>query len=270
MRGETLFGLALTPALRGLAIRLAYGGALATLAAGALLLCVDRGGEPQARAARRAIVLFALVLFLGLFPSAIWSHLAFVLAPVLLVLALVADRVDAALRARLRALALAWRGSLLALALAATALAVHISLDVPRWYPTPLDLPRGSLRVSAQQHALLHGATQFLVRCAGPDEKVFVAPDLPLLYFLANRRNPTPYDLVIPGAIDGERIVERLRESGTRCVVYNPQIYSQFAPFAELFPEVAEVLARDYRRVATIGSAGAEWHALVRREPGGA
>jgi hypothetical protein len=101
------------------------------------------------------------------------------------------------------------------------------------------------------------------------DEPVFVAPDQPLLYFLADRRNPTPYDLVIPGEVDGDRIVARLEATGTRCVVYNPRMYLQFAPFEELFPQVARHLAGSYRRVGSFGAPGREWHGLVRARDGG-
>ena len=38
------------------------------------------------------IVLFSLFFFLGIFPSAIWSHLVFVAPPSLLVVALLLDR----------------------------------------------------------------------------------------------------------------------------------------------------------------------------------
>ena len=103
-----------------------------------------------------------------------------------------------------------WRALTAVLVVAALLLAGRISLDVRRWYPEPLGVARASLFVGAEQRTQLRAAVRFLTRCAGPDEPVFVAPDLPVLYFLAARRNPTPYDLVIPGDIDEELIVERL------------------------------------------------------------
>jgi hypothetical protein len=168
VRGEALFGIPISPAFRGFAIRAAYGGTLATLALGALLLFVDRGAEPGLRAARRAIVVFALAMFLGIFPSAIWSHLGFVLAPVLLVFALLVDRMDSALRTRLPAAVFAWRGLHAALVLAALALTLRIGLDVRRWHPSPLDLPRAALHVSEDQRALLRGATLFCLPAGRP------------------------------------------------------------------------------------------------------
>jgi hypothetical protein len=266
MRGETLFGLPMSGLLRSAAIRLAYGGALATLAAGLGVLWADRRRRaPARRRASCAVVIFSVLMFLGIFPSAIWSHLAFVLAPVLLVFALVGDRVAGALAVRSAPAAAAWKGLYVVLLVGALALLVQISADVRRWHPEPLGVARASLYVSTGQRSLLRGATRFLERCAAPEEPVFVAPDLPLLYFLSGRRNPTPYDLVIPGEVRGDVIVRRLRQTATRCVVYNPRMYLQFAPFPELFPEVAHHLEGSYRRAEVISGQGAEWYGLVLR-----
>jgi hypothetical protein len=268
VRGEELFGSTVSPALRGAAIRVAYGGALAALAAGALAaLAAGRAGHVGALAALRAVVAFGLLLFLGIFPSAIWSHLAFVAAPVLLVAAVVAERVDRALAARSRAASWAWRAAWAGVAALGAVAAARVSADVARWYPEPLGVARGGLRVDPGQRALLRGATRFLERCARPDEPVFAAPDLPVLYFLADRPNPTRFDLVIPGNVSGAAIVESLERSATRCVVYNPRMYLQFRPFPELFPEVAAHLESAFRRAAEIRGGDAVWYGLVRGEP---
>jgi hypothetical protein len=270
VRGETIFGASVSPLLRGASIRLAYGGTLVTLLAGALILWRERAGASSGRRrATRAVVVFALLFFLGIFPSAIWSHLVFILAPVLLVLGLVGDRVSSWIEAHSRAAAWGWKGLFAALALGALALGWRISVDLRRWYPEPLGLARATLRVSPDQKALLRGATRFLERCARPGEPVFVAPDMPLVYFLADRHNPTPFDLVIPGAVSGPSIVERLAQTGTRCVVYNPKMYLQFAPFDELFPELARHLETAYRRAAIIRGQDSEWYGLVRQRKTG-
>ena len=193
----------------------------------------------------------------------------FILAPVLLVLGLVGNRVSSWIEAHSRAAAWGWKGLFAALALGALALGWRISVDLRRWYPEPLGLARATLRVSPDQKVLLRGATRFLERCARPGEPVFVAPDMPLVYFLANRHNPTPFDLVIPGGVSGPSIVERLAQTGTRCVVYNPKMYLQFAPFDELFPEVARHLETAYRRAVVIRGRDSEWYGLVRRRKPG-
>ena len=265
VRGEALLGVAVTPALGGAAIRLAYGGALATLAAGALAaLLPERAADAGARAALRSAVAFALLLFLGIFPSAIWSHLAFVAAPILLVAAAVAARVARALAARSAAASAGWRAAWAAAALLGAVAAAGVSAGVARWYPEPLGVARARLRVDAVQREQLRGATRFLERCARPGEPVFAAPDLAALYFLAARPNPTRFDLLIPGNVDGAEIVASLERSRTRCVVYNPRMYLQFRGFAELFPEVAEHLERAFRPSARFGSGESAWQGLVR------
>jgi uncharacterized membrane protein len=267
--GKTLFGLGMSPGLRSAAIRLAYGGALATLLAGVVLLAAEGSQPPERRRATRCVVIFAALMFLGLFPSAIWSHLAYVLAPVLLLFALVVERVAGALERAAPAAARGWAVACGAFCAAALAVGAQISVDLRRWYPEPLGVERGSLHVSKDQRALLGGAARFLERCAPAGEPVFVAPDMPLVYFLAGRRNPTPYDLIIPGAIDGALIVQRLTDTQTRCIVYNPKMYLQFAAFDELFPEVAAHLASDYRRETVIAGESTSWWGLVRERKRG-
>ena len=265
IRGEAFFGWALSPALQGASIRVVYGGTFLLLGVAAALLWWAGRDEDRLRArCTRVLCVFAIVFFFGIFPSAIWSHLVFVLPPILLVPGMLGDRVAARLGER-RVAFRVWQGIYGVLALAAVLVLVRVSLDLSRWYAEPLGLPRGSLHVDARQKALLGGGTRFLAHCAKPGESVFVAPDMPLLYFLADRRNPTPFDLVIPGDVKGDVIVERLEASNTRCVVYNPKMYLQFAPFEELFPEVAQLLHESYRRAAVITWQNTEWYGLVRR-----
>jgi hypothetical protein len=267
VRGETLLGLSISPGLRGAAIRLAYGGALATLAAGALAaLFTARSEAPAERAALRGAVAFGLLLFLGIFPSAIWSHLAFVGAPVLLVFSALAERVDRVLASAAPRGALAWRAGLASLAAGGAVASAAISLDVARWYPEPLGIARATLRVAPAQRAVLRDATRFLEACARPGEPVFAAPDIPVVYFLASRANATRYDLVIPGNVSGPAIVAELERRSVRCAVYNPRMYAQFRPFAELFPEVAHHLETRFRRAAELGSGDAAWWGLVRTD----
>lgn len=273
VRGEELLGLAVTPALGGAAIRLAYGGTLATLAAGALAALApgrDAGAGAELHTSSgplRTVVAFGLLLFLGIFPSAIWSHLAFVAAPVLLVAAAVADRADRALAARSAAAAWSWRAAWATAALLGAVAASGVSADVVRWHPEPLGVDRARLRVDPRQRSLLRGATRFLERCARPGEPVFAAPDLAVLYFLAARPNPTRFDLVIPGNVSGTEIVASLERSRTRCVVYNPRMYPQFRAFTELFPEVADHLERAFRRSARFGDGDSVWYGLEREGP---
>ena len=111
----------------------------------------------------------------------------------------------------------------------------------------------------------MRGAHEFLSECAVDDETIFVAPDMPLLYVLTCKRNPTPYDLIIPGNVDDETIVQGLRRFDTRCVVRNAAMYAQFESFEALFPQVSAYLDSSFEVVRTLESQGNRWLCLQRR-----
>ena len=167
IRGETLFGRPIPVWLWSGAIRVAYGGALLVLAAGGLRLWLDRrANPPRRRRESRALMVFAGSLFLGIFPSAIWSHLAFVFAPLLVIAAWVLEGVHDRLRTRSATTARAFAAAVAIFATAGVLAAARISFDIARWYPVPLSLPRASLHVSDDQAALYRGALRFVERCA--------------------------------------------------------------------------------------------------------
>jgi len=285
VKGESLLGIGVTPAIASLAIRACYGSVLFILVAAPLLI-VRRGlqgrkqetGEERAAAesheeasaerSTRACVIYGLVFFPGIFPSAIWSHLAFVTIPLLPLAGLVADRIEGELQGPAPAAAKLWRGGVLAGLSIAAVFCAAIPFDVVRWNAVPLDLDRASMKVSERQAGLYQGAHRFIETCAEPGEAIFALPDIPSVYFLSDRPAPTHYDLMIPGNVNGPLIAARLEETGTRCVVYNPQMYPEFPPFVQLFPNLARYVSTHYERTETFGGDGAQWWGLVRRERG--
>ena len=269
IRGEPFLGGNVSPLLRSISIRLSYGVPLAALAAGPVLLWLTRlEGSPEARRAARTSVVFALLLFLGIFPSAIWSHLAFVVPPALLLITFVGDRCEGFLAQRMPKLSWGPRAIPAVVLLVCAAVSLHVTADLRRWYAEPLGLPRATVRVSEDQAALLRDAHAFIEDCAGPDEAIFVAPDIPILYVLSRRPNPTPHDLIIPGDVDAALIIESLEADRTRCVVYNPRMYPEFPPFETLFPELARYLGANYTRSRQIRGEATVWLGLVREQAG--
>jgi len=264
IHGETFLGVTVTPGLRSFAIRASYGIALGSLALGLLGLWRSRErGGPSERRARHALVLFAVLFFPGIFPSAIWSHLAFVLIPILLVVAFLGDALEQELASRPGAVA-ALRAATVAVGLFAVLCVGRIAVDVARWNSIPLDLPHASLRVSERQAGLFQAAARFVDTCAPDDAPIFVAPDMPALWFITGRPNPTRFDLTIPGNVDGAEIARRLEETHTPCVVFSPQMYPEFPPFTRLFPELARYLGSRYRKQEVIRGGDGEWWGLVR------
>jgi hypothetical protein len=252
--------------LLSMAIRVAYGSAYLALAL-APLLAWRFGYDADAGVRRSARVFFpfAVVFFFGIFPSAIWSHLAIVYPPLLVVLVSAAAWAFTALRRAAPSAATVLRAGALGMALAGALFAVRLQRVVREHFRVPMQLSGVHVRVTERDVELHHRATEFLRTCAAPSEPVFVATDMPILYVTAARRNPTPYDLIIPGDVREDVILERLRGASVSCVVFAPKMYAQFAPFEQLFPALADYLASEFAVAQVASVQGVEWRFLQRR-----
>jgi hypothetical protein len=265
LHGADLFGVRVTPGLQQLAVRLSYGLPLAALALTPLVAWWSRSEPSGRRTASEASGLFAVVLFLGIFPSAIWSHLAFVLPPVLLVMGLLIATAGTRIGRWRTGAGRAWATGWAVLAASGIVVSGRVSLDLMRWYSEPSEVPHLSLRLAPIQAAVLRDAAGFVEECAGPGEPIFVLPDIPHIYFATGRPNPTPYDLFVARDADPVRAVAILEDKKPRCVVFNPNPYPEFAPFPERFPELADYLSSRYEMRRELGPRFARWEGLVRR-----
>lgn len=268
LQGETFAGIRVTPWVRSASIRASYGIPMLAMALSIFFLVfTDRNPEPERRRASRSTVLFAVVFSLGIFPSAIWSHLAFVTVPILLLLGFCGDRIESALMSRsLSAIALTWRTTVGLLALIALGAGAVSTAAVMRWNSEALEVNRArGLYVSPRSDALITGAVEYLDRCARPGEPILVLPDIPILYFLANRPNPSPFDLAIPGAVDGPMIIRRAEQASIRCAVINPRIYPEFPTLSEIYPRVHNYLAQGFQTVEVIKSGDSQWLGMRRK-----
>lgn len=267
IHAEALVGSAVDTNYLSHAIRLSYGVPIAVLIFGPVAWFLGaRSDNAHTRCGVRTSVTFTSLFFLGIFPSAVWSHLAFVMPPILLLLGLVLSQGDTALCARSRAAATGLRAVAATVTGCALVLAAFASMDVARWHPTPLDLPRASLNVTPHQAAIYQDALAFVNECSPSGEDIFVAPYMPIVYFLTDRGNVSRYDLTIPGNVDGQRIIDSLESAQTRCIVYNPVMYPEFAPFHELFPMLNEYLRQQYGRRRDIRGGNEAWFGLVRKD----
>jgi len=271
LQGSTTLGLKPTPGVRSLAIRASYGIPMLVLALGATLLWRDPyAGDDVAARSTRPTLIHAIVFFPGIFPSAIWSHLAFVMIPLIPVYVILGNRLHRFVASSARGPA--WSARVVpALALVVLGLWVASGIEsrakaIAR-NDVPLSHPRADMYVSERMAGLLGGAVDFIERCAAPDEYVFVAPDMPLVYFLTQRRTPQPHDLTIPGNVDGPLIARSLEAAQVRCIVFNPRMYPEFPPFATLFPQLAGYMQQRFVRVETFTGGDSEWYGL-RRRPG--
>ena len=269
VHGVPFAGLEITPELRSLSIRASYGLPIAALiAAPALLFFTRHGARGSARNAARATVLFAVIFAPGIFPSAIWSHLAFVMIPILLLFAFLGDGLEKILKRKASMGAVwSWRAFIGGLTLVALVVAAQTANSVMDFHPEPLGLERASVQVSQPNRALIRGATAFIRDCAEPGEPILVLPDIPILYFLADRPNPSRFDLAIPGNVDGSVIIEQSEATGVRCAILNPRMYPEFPPFEQLFPDLSVYIETRFQPVREIHGGGTRWVGLVRRKP---
>ena len=237
MENGTLLGWKPTRSFYRVVIVLSYYVPIAILAGGAFLALLGRDA-PRVRRSARTVAAFAALLFLALFPNTGWAHLLFVLPLVLVLAAWLLFHVGSRLRGCV----------LLGVALLA-GMTIIIERDLCRWYSVPLDTPRGRVLVKPE-HAEIMGETIAYIRSVTPPSaEVFVLPYVPIYYFFAERRNPTRYDLVLPGNVgarEEQEIIDVLERKRTEYVLLNPMPYPDFAPFEQLYPRLHAYLEDHY------------------------
>jgi len=277
VRGDSFLGMPVSSSLVSWAIRLSYGLPLAALMTAPVLLAFGRPGasggrDPAAETEQErgpgrpdvTVVVFAIVFFFGIFPSAVFSHLVYVMAPVLLVFAWIGARLEEIVP---RKAAGAVFGAAALGAAASLAASATIPAHIRGTYSEPSRLPGVSLRVAADQ-AALHGlAMRFIEDCARPEEPIFTLPILPVLYLSSGRPNPVKWDLLIPGAIDEQAIVETLERERVRCIVRQRDMNPEFRPLEQLYPTLDQYVKRNYRKGRELRGGQQVWYGLGRSTP---
>lgn len=261
LRGDRFVGLALEPGTIGLAIRLFYGLPIAALIAAPAWLAWRAG---ESRAATTTVVAFAVVFFFGIFPSAVFSHLAYVLAPVLLLFAWIGFRIEGLLTPKL---ARAWAVTAWAVVIGVFGASSTIPSHVRAAYSSPSGLPHVGIHVSPDQARIHQAALAFIHECAKPGEPIFTLPILPILYLSSGHANPVKWDLLIPGSIDAPAIVRTLEERGVRCVVRQRDMNPEFPPLAHLYPQLDIYLRTHYRKARPLTGGSQRWFGLERTTP---
>jgi hypothetical protein len=247
-------------------VRLSYGSAYLALVLTPLLAWrFSQDRDPGARIAARVVFPFALIFFPGIFPSAIWSHLAAVYPPLLVVLAAALSLWLATLERWSGPAARMTRYAGVAVLALVVVLTARLQAGIRRAHAEPLLLPSAGVYVTSRDATLYRAADGFLRDCAPDGEPVFVAPYMPMLYVTSGRANATPYDLLISIDVKETAVIDRLQSAHVNCVVYNPQMYIQFAPFETTFPTLMTYLSTEFEEVGNISAGDAVWRFLRRR-----
>ncbi len=270
LRGDRFAGVELSPGVVSASIRLVYGLPIAALIAASARLAWQRPSEGTAeqRAQRGSAVLvvtYAVGFFFGIFPSAVYSHLAYVMAPVLLLFAWLGASLEAGLENR--GLARGWYATSCAVALLVLSACATLPAHIRQSYATPSGLPQVGIQVSPGQAELHAQALGFIGQCAGPNEPIFTLPILPVLYLASGHPNPVKWDLLIPGAIDEAVIIQALARDRVRCVVRQRDMNPEFPPLEVLYPSLHRYIATNYAKGRALRGAGQVWFGLVRTTP---
>ena len=192
--------------------------------------------------AELGLVLSAVALFTGVFPRSDFQHLMLVSSLPLIVGVMLTGSPDgAAHKAGRRGSAVTFWLTRLAMAgFALFALAAALPpllglvVDFPEKQNTRVGRGRsGQLRVSAPQAEEIRGILDYLEGETPEGAPILVIPEAPLYYFLADRPNPTPYPLVLPGSFDEEAFVASLNKVD---VILYQDLTFDGTPVATLFP----------------------------------
>jgi hypothetical protein len=214
---------------------------------GGICVAVLRIGTFESRWRARVVTVFSAALFLTLFPNSGAAHLVGLLPPVLIVAAWLGHRTSEAVPAPARrCLGLGVAGGVVAM----MAFAGIVGRDLVRWHSASLDTARGRLLVKPEHAAVAGGAIEYIRRVTPQHAEVLVLPYVPIYYFLAERRNPTRFDLVLPGNVgscEENEIIDVLEKKRTEYVLVNPMPYPDFAPFERMYGRLSTYLDQRYQ-----------------------
>jgi len=224
-------------------------------------------GQRDARVfAELTLFIFGALLFTSALSRPDNPHFSFVAAPALMLLTGLVENACFAIRlAQQRSIAIA------CLAIAAIALIPWMSA-APQTFRSlielpsgrPLALPRGgSARLPDDFATDLEKLTRAIQARTAPDEPFWVFPNEALLYFLANRPQPTHFPLIIFAITREQReqlIADLDRTRPRLAVVYLDATADDGIPYRVSRPEVVAYLETNYELETNIGS-----FALMRR-----
>jgi hypothetical protein len=123
--------------------------------------------------------------------------------------------------------------------------------------------PGGSLAVTPAEAPVYRQALAWIARTTRPGEPILIAPQLTVLYTLADRPEPLPQLSLLPGALptarDEEQAAARLDAAGVRLVITDRHLYTEYGHtrFGGSFDRrLAAWLQRNFHHAATLGGPG--------------
>jgi hypothetical protein len=228
-----------------------------------------RGARDARTRSEVALFVLGALLFSGGLSRPDDTHFAFAAPPVLLLLAELVEEAALALASPKRRVAGAAGLAAGVAALAPWAGIAQFNVSslaslVPDGYRA-LELPRaGGALVPAEFAPHLEGITRAIQMRVPPDESFWVFPNEALLYFLADRPQPTRYPLGLFAVTREQRLqlVAELERTRPRYAVVNRYASRvDDIPYEVALPELVHYLTSNYELEEVVGS-----FALVRRK----
>ncbi len=212
------------------------------------------------------LLAFAALLYLGVFPRADFNHLMNVYQPIVVLGAVVAQRLLARAPARARAPRRVLAASGLALLGGYALLSGYWAVDLLRSLDDAIGGPRGGVLVSPAEQQMLAFEVAAIRAGTRDGEPVLTLPGLAMLNFLSERPMPGRYANLYAVHIahdQGAGVVEGAEAAGVRLVVADyDDFFSERNRLRDYAPALSDYLRRNFEPVFSVA---VDEHLFLRR-----
>ncbi len=176
----------------------------------------------KARWDEATLVVVSGLLFLGVFPRSDIHHLLYVIPPLFITGALLAEKLP--LRGLPRIISSTGILTLITIfsLLCAASSYMPLFYNAPGKEKTALNIPRAyGIRVDHRVASLIRAVTVHIREHSEPDEKILVVPTGAMYYFLTSRESAVPYPLIMPGAMNEAEVIDTLESTKLPHIIYS-------------------------------------------------
>jgi hypothetical protein len=214
--------------------------------------------------------LFGILIFaIEVFPRVDFPHLVFGLPPFFIINSVLISKLYRWLAGLPgRKISVASAVGALVLILAWQAVYVYYGFfkisELYRPYDSKLALSRATVYVTKEDKRAYEEVVAYIKKHTRPTEQIFVVPNRMVIYFLADRGNPTRFSLLIPGNFNEgilDEAIRSLERDGTRYIIYYDDFIDGRA-FKDYARPLYDFIYRNYKLERNIDG----YDILVRKE----
>lgn len=217
-----------------------------------------------------SLFIFSLMNFLGVFPRSDIHHLMLASGPVLVLGTVLIGEIQLrGLTKNILHLTLLVPILMLCTISFTNAWSLRFHPDAVRRNSELLDFERGGVYVTADQYSAISDVLSYF-ETVNESDPLLVIPTYSMYYFLAQRRNPTPFPLILPGALDEVVVNSALASEDLRNVIYLDQTIDRRSTWNDL-PSIYKELRGSYslKEYPPYVTPGRNLHILTKGESGG-